>query len=96
MKQSFNIDIAPVRYVKQDPYVGEDGIYVPIEDYVREGTTSLYRNIITKELFMARTMHIRQDPRIRSAETVHRPLPAADAAHPRRRMQMQEMSCLPD
>ena len=41
-----------VNYVKQEPYVGEDGIYVPVEEYVREGTMGLYRNIITKELFI--------------------------------------------
>lgn len=39
-------------YIKQESYVGEDGIYVPINAYVPEGTTSLYRCIITKELFV--------------------------------------------
>ena len=52
MKQSFNMNRDQVNYVKQEPYVGEDGIYVPVEEYVREGTMGLYRNIITKELFI--------------------------------------------
>lgn len=39
-------------YVKQEPYVGEDGIYMPITEYVEEGCRSHYRLVITKELFI--------------------------------------------
>ena len=39
-------------YVKQEPYVGEDGIYVPCEEYVPEGCTSAYRCVLTKEMFI--------------------------------------------
>ena len=38
--------------VKQEPYVGEDGIYEPIDAYVPEGTASLYKMIISKEMFI--------------------------------------------
>lgn len=39
-------------YVKQKPYVGDDAIYVPCEEYVPEGCASIYKAIITKELFV--------------------------------------------
>ena len=39
-------------YVKQEPYVGEDGIYMPINSYVPEGTESTYKLIITKKMFI--------------------------------------------
>lgn len=40
------------KYVKQKPYVGDDGIYVPVEAYVPEGFVSAYKCIITKEMFV--------------------------------------------
>ena len=40
------------KYVRQEPYVGEDGIMVPINDYVPEGCASIYKCLITKELFI--------------------------------------------
>ena len=39
-------------YVEQKPYVGEDGIYVPLHPYVPEGQASAYRCLISKELFV--------------------------------------------
>ena len=39
-------------WVKQHPYVGEDGIYVPCEEYVREDCASTYRLVISKEMFV--------------------------------------------
>lgn len=39
-------------YIKQHPYVWEDGIYVPCEDYVEEGCVSAYKCILTKEMFV--------------------------------------------
>ena len=37
-------------WVKQEPYVSEDGIYIPIEEYVPEGCTGIYKKLISKEL----------------------------------------------
>lgn len=39
-------------YIKQNPYVGEDGIYVPLEPYVQEGCSSNHKCIMTKEMFV--------------------------------------------
>ncbi len=39
-------------YIRQNPYVDDDGIYVPVNEYVPEGCGSAYRCIITKELFI--------------------------------------------
>ena len=36
---------------KQEPYVGEDGIYVPKHEYWYEGSPSEYRLFMTKEIF---------------------------------------------
>jgi hypothetical protein len=40
------------KYVKQEPYIGDDGIYWPVNDYVPEGCESSYRLLLTKELFI--------------------------------------------
>ena len=40
------------KYVKQEPYVGEDGIYEPVNVYVPEGQASTYRMLMSKELFI--------------------------------------------
>lgn len=40
------------RYIRQEPYVNEDGMYEPIETYVPEGCESVYRCIMTKEMFV--------------------------------------------
>lgn len=39
-------------YIKQNPYVGEDGIYFPCEEYVEEGSMSDYKCVLTKEMFV--------------------------------------------
>lgn len=39
-------------YIKQEPYVGEDGIYIPVNEYVPEGLASAYKCLLTKELFV--------------------------------------------
>lgn len=39
-------------YIKQEPYVGEDGIYVPLNPYVEEGLASAYKMFLSKELFV--------------------------------------------
>lgn len=41
-----------VEYVKQYPYVDDEGIFVPIYEYAPEGIESNYRMIISKELFV--------------------------------------------
>ena len=38
--------------VKQEPYVDDEGIYVPTEPYVYEGSCSYYRMLISKEMFV--------------------------------------------
>lgn len=40
------------KYIKQHPYVGNDGIYIPLEPYVPEGLTSNYQCLLTKEMFI--------------------------------------------
>ena len=40
------------RYIKQEPYVDNYGIYVPTNEYVPEGCASTYRCIMTKEMFV--------------------------------------------
>lgn len=40
------------KWVKQEPYVGEDGIYMPAEEYIPEGCASIYKQLISKELFV--------------------------------------------
>lgn len=40
------------RYIRQEPYVGDDGIYVPDKEYVPEGCVSTYRCVMTKEMFV--------------------------------------------
>lgn len=39
-------------YIKQEPYVGEDSIYIPLEWYMPEGIKSEYKCILTKEMFV--------------------------------------------
>ena len=39
-------------YCKQNPYVDDDGIYVPLQDRVKVGTMSAYKNLIPKEIFV--------------------------------------------
>lgn len=40
------------RYIRQEPYVDDHGIYVPDKEYVPEGCASTYRCIVTKEMFV--------------------------------------------
>jgi hypothetical protein len=40
------------RYIKQEPYVDNYGIYVPTNEYVPEGCASMYRCVMTKEMFV--------------------------------------------
>lgn len=40
------------RYIKQKPYVDNYEIYMPINEYVPEGCASMYKCIMTKEMFI--------------------------------------------
>lgn len=40
------------KYIRQKPYVDNHGIYVPLEEYVPEGTASMYQCVMTKEMFV--------------------------------------------
>lgn len=39
-------------YIKQLPYVGDDGIYTPVNEYVQEGCAGTYRLVLSKEMFI--------------------------------------------
>lgn len=39
-------------WIKQHPYVGDDGIYEPCKEYVKQGLASAYRLVISKEMFV--------------------------------------------
>lgn len=39
-------------YIKQHPYVDDYGIYIPEREYVPEGTESVYKCVMTKEMFI--------------------------------------------
>ena len=44
---------SPRKYIKQEPYINDTGIWIPTEEYVPEGcTSSTYKCLITKELFV--------------------------------------------
>lgn len=50
---NFNMGyIKPAVYVKQEPKITDDGIYMPELEYALEGTCSNYRMIMTKEMFI--------------------------------------------
>ena len=40
------------KYVKQEPYINDEGIWTPCEEYVPEGCASNYRLVMTKEMFV--------------------------------------------
>lgn len=44
--------ISPVVEVKQEPRIDDDGIWVPMCEYVPEGMVSNYRLVISKEMFI--------------------------------------------
>jgi len=41
-----------VKYVKNNSYVDDNGIYVPFHEYTQEGVASAYHCLLTKELFV--------------------------------------------
>ena len=46
------ISTKPRKLIKLEPRVSEDGIYVPIEEYVYDDQPKDYRRVMTKELFV--------------------------------------------
>lgn len=40
------------RYIRQEPYVNNYGVYIPVAEYVPEGTVSTYQCVMTKEMFI--------------------------------------------
>lgn len=39
-------------YVLNTPYINDDGIWVPCDSYTPKGTTSSYKMLISKDLFI--------------------------------------------
>ena len=46
------INTKPRELIKLEPRVSEDGIYVPIEEYVYDDQPRHYRCVMTKEIFV--------------------------------------------
>ena len=47
-----NLTVKPPTYIEQKPYVNDTGVYVPLEPYVEEGCSGVYKCLITKEMFV--------------------------------------------
>ena len=50
-----NVESAEIKmptYVKCEPFVGTDGIYMPCQDYVRDDSSPIYRMVISREMFI--------------------------------------------
>lgn len=39
------------KWVKNEPLVNDDGIFIPVHPYTREGEASAYQLIMSKEMF---------------------------------------------
>lgn len=39
-------------YEKKYPFVGNDGIYIPVEEYQPKGESGMFKCIMTKEIFV--------------------------------------------
>ena len=40
------------KYVKQEPYVDDNGIWAPLEAYALEGCANNYKLVMSKEMFV--------------------------------------------
>lgn len=47
-----NAEIRMPEYIKQHPYVGEEGIFMPVKEYVREDECPTYRMVLSREMFV--------------------------------------------
>lgn len=47
--------LTPINYHPElrraEPYVAEDGIYMPLHEYIYDGVATEYRLVLTKEIF---------------------------------------------
>ena len=50
--QKFKINRNPEKWIKQLSCVKDDGIYIPLEQYVQEGHDAQYHMLISKEVFI--------------------------------------------
>ena len=41
-----------LKYIKQEPYIDNDGVWKPCEPYVPEGYPGKYRLVISKDVFV--------------------------------------------
>lgn len=39
-------------WVKQEPYIDECGMWMPVNEYVKQGSASTYRCVMTREMFV--------------------------------------------
>jgi hypothetical protein len=46
------LKISGPKFIKQEPYIDDEGIWVPLAPYVQEGCASDYRCLISKEFFV--------------------------------------------
>lgn len=49
--KNYRIEHIQPKFVKQEPYVGDDGIYVPLEPYANE-YPGMYKLFMSKEIFV--------------------------------------------
>lgn len=47
-----SIPIKPIAYIKQEPYIDDTGIWIPVQEYIPEVCAATYKCLITKELFI--------------------------------------------
>lgn len=46
------INREPLKYIKQEPRIDDEGIWIPCEDYVLKGFEASYKLVISKEMFV--------------------------------------------
>lgn len=46
------LKVAGPKFIKQEPYIDDEGIWIPLEEYAQEGCASNYRCFMTKEMFV--------------------------------------------
>lgn len=39
-------------WIKQEPYVDDDGIYIPLHPYIQAGGMSPYQLVMTRDMFI--------------------------------------------
>ena len=39
-------------YIRQEPYIDDHGIYMPVNEYVPDGAVSMFKCVMTKEMFV--------------------------------------------